>query len=214
MQLNEEGSIFFDNNDIVIQGYCLCDLYYISSKQVNFQKRKAHYIQIFYLTSRYGLYQVFISEEFNICDIDHVPAFEMPNLIIEEKLEENFSIINYHYYSNNKYNALNNKNKKDYAFIYPIDSEYDLYMFDFKDVIVSIDESNYTEVNTYIKKKLLVAPLNEEDFQKYVLTVKVATMPAGTLDAKLNDYKQQADYNSNNTDNSGGVDMTIYIDHF
>ena len=201
MQLNDPESIFFNNINITIEGYCTCDLYFPTTKQTNFQKNKAHYVQIFYLTCKYGLYQLFISEENNICDLERVVGFEEPEIILENKLSENYTNILYHYYTLNKNTT---KNKRILAFLCPTDESIATYIYDFKDFLILIDESNYTDIRIFYKKHPSMREVNDEDFYDYVINLDFNVAPAGSLDEKLNNFKKNNIFNSTTTTSSDG----------
>lgn len=201
MQLNDEESIFFEDIDIVIEGYCTCDLYFPTTKEVNIQKNKAHYVQIFYLTSQYGLFQLLVSDELNICDLEKVHGFETPDLILDYKLAENYKNVIYRYYT---FNKISNKNRNILAFQYPIDDEFEVFMYDFRDCLISIDESNYTDVNVYFKKRSTIPEVNNYDFEKYVLSLKMDSLPIGTLDEKIQILEGENSKPINSLETNGG----------
>lgn len=211
MQLNDQESIFSEDIDIVIEGYCTCDLYFATTKQVNFQNCKAHYAQIFYLTCKYGLYQLFIFEEYNICDIEKVNGFEEPEIILNNKLSENFSHINYHYYSINKRN--NNRTQRICAYSFPVEEDVATFIYDLKDFIIVIDEFNNTDVQIFTKKKMFMPQLNYEDFKEWVLSINQAVTKTDSLDEKLTHYRKNSFYNSDGGDGTY-YDPIPFIDHF
>ena len=205
MQLNDQESIFSGDVDITIEGYCTCDLYFQTTKQVNFQKNKAHYAQIFYLACKHGLYQLFIFEELNICEIDKVDGFEEPAIILDNKLSENYLNILYHYHSINKAN--NNRTQKIYAYSFPIEEDVATFIYDFKDFIILIDEFNYTDVQIFFKKRASIPELNYEEFKKYVLDINQSVTVTGSLDEKLYNYKKKSTYKFDGGDGTYGNQM-------
>lgn len=211
MQLNDQESIFSDDIDIAIEGYCACDLYFPTTKDVNFKRNKAHYVQIFYLTCKYGLYQLFISEEFNICDIEKVDGFEEPDIILENKLAENYTNVLYHYHSLNKNN--NNRTQKICAYSFPVEEDVATFIYDLKDFVVVIDEFNYTDVQIFCKKRPAIPTLNYDDFKEWVLSINQPVGRTGSLDEKLSNYRKNSFYNSDGGDGTY-YDPIPFIDHF
>jgi hypothetical protein len=205
MQLDNQDNIFINSDKVFIEGYCTCDLYFPLTKEVNFKKNKAHYVQIFYLTTSYGLYQLFIAEEYSICDLEMVNKFEEPYIIIDEKLSESFKNIVFCYYTKNKHN--NDKNKQ---FVEKIFNN-DIYIYDFKDCILKIDESNFIDINIFFKKKQLFRQVNYVDFENLVLNVKLPSAPVGSLDEKLNLLKQINEVNNIKNKKSSTSDNSVII---
>lgn len=173
MQINDMDSIFFEDTDITLEGYCTCDLYFPTNKETNITKNKAHYAQVFYLTCEYGMFQLTVSEELNICDIERVDGFESPDIILDNKLSEYYKNVVYRYYT---FNKISNRNIM--AYQYPIDDEFEVYMYDLKDCVIAVDETNnYTDVGVYFKKKNSLPEVNYDDFEKYVLSLKMTVIP-------------------------------------